>query len=394
MSTVGDGGAALAHSAAAQIHSVRVGGASATLSAARWLDRVTPTVPDSVVRELAQQTWKRDIDFKGPAVYPSPSYGGVYLRDTFWTTGALPDAAFSLRMRQQFGAQQRANGQVPSLFRRAHGPAQYNDDESTILYVLWMCRDNTRSGTPPDMPSLNSALRYLRRFDHQGYYVSDTGNSRSWLDSFKVPIVDTLSYNQGLYAAALQCAQTLRAAVTPEQVADARQAYGALYRPYLHFIPLGRRQTATDASALVGEFVSLWLFNRPLLSDTAVLSTLAHLSVTPVGYKVVASFSGEYLSPDRFFVTRPSGDYQNGATWLLYDYMALATGYLHGWIQARTLMNRRLALDLADGYLFSEYRCTNPSLACYTNADPNRQYTAWNTFVLVVNEVVARSRRR
>jgi hypothetical protein len=126
-----------------------------------WPERHVPPLPAGALRQMAAATWQHTLDRRGPALYPSPSYGGIYLRDTFWATGALPDAALVLALRRQFERFQRPDGQVPSRFAAWQRDPAYDADESTSLYVLWTCRDHARFGTPADAAALRRALSYL-----------------------------------------------------------------------------------------------------------------------------------------------------------------------------------------------------------------------------------------
>jgi hypothetical protein len=359
-----------------------------------WPQRHVPPLPADAIPTMAAITWQHTIDRRGPALYPSPSYGGVYLRDTFWATGALPDAALSLALRRQFERFQRPDGQLPSRFAAwQRGPA-YDADESTSLYVLWNCRDRARFGTPVTTRPLGRALAYLRHTAVGGYTISPPGDRRSWLDTLKLAHPDTLSYNQGLYAVALACARGLGFPVSAVEVATAARAYRALYQPTLGYLPLGRHLPDRDVSSLTGDFVALWLLGHPLLTDTIVRSTVAHFAIAATGYKVITQPDGSYLPVDQFSVPGPAGYYQNGGAWELFDALALGTAARHGWRPARALLQQRLALDAATGRLFEEFSCTNPALPCFLYPVPAHRYTAWNTFVSVVERVVTRPSAR
>jgi len=359
-----------------------------------WPRRQAPPLAADAVSRMAAATWQRTIDRRGPALYPSPSYGGVYLRDTFWATSALPDAGLALALRDQFTRFQRPDGQMPTRFAAWQQGAAYDDDDSTSLYVLWTCRDHARFGTPVNADALGRALGYLRHRAVGGDYISPPGDRRSWLDTLRLAHPDTLSYNQGLYAVALACARGLGAPVSAAEADAAARAYRALYQPGLGYLPLGRHLLDHDVSSLTGDFVAYWLLGRPLLSDGIVRSTVAHFTVAATGYDVITQPDGHYLPADRFSVPPDPGAYQNGGAWLLYDEMALATAALHGWLPARTLMRQRLALDAATGRLFEEYTCTNPALPCFLFPVPAHRYYAWNTFVLVTDRVAAQGSGR
>lgn len=357
-----------------------------------WPQRHVPALAAGAVTRMADATWQRTLDRRGPALYPSPSYGGIYLRDTFWGTSALHDAALSLSLRQQFERFQRSDGQMPTRFAAwQKGPA-YDADESTSLYVLWTCRDKVQFGTPPNTTALQRALTYLHQQAQGGYYVSPPGDRRSWLDTLRLASADTLSYNQGLYAAAVACAHHLGAVVSAAEVQAAAQAYRALYQTTLGYLPLSRHLPDRDVSSLTGDFVAYWLLGKPLLTDQMVQSTVAHFAVAATGYKVVTLPDGGYLPASQFSVPSDPGAYQNGGAWLLYDYMALGSAALHHWQPARGLMQQRLALDAATGRLFEEYTCTNPALPCFIFPVPAHRYYAWNTFVLVVDRVMAQDK--
>jgi hypothetical protein len=232
---------------------------------------------------------------------------------------------------------------------------------------------------------LQRAVNYLLRHAHSGYFVSPPGPYRSWWDAYRLPASDTLSYNQGLYAVALRCAEHLHLALPLQAILEADRAYRALYDPHLGYLPLSRKIPASDSSALTGEFLSLWLFAHPILSDAAVLSTLHHLAPFGTGFEAVALPSGGFPGSPTMGIP---GDYQNGASWLLYDALSLGAAGLHGLPDALARLRARLALEFRHDVILHEYLQTNPSLPYYGAEPPFRDHFSWDTFVLIIDRVL------
>jgi hypothetical protein len=320
-----------------------------------------------------------------PAVYPSPAYGTPYLRDSFWTVQALGSRRFALDVLATFAAAARADGDPPTMFVRAYRLPRYHDDESAALLLIWAWRNRMLYGVTPPRSALQRTLRYLLRRAHNGYLMTPAGAGGTWWDAYRFPTAGTLSYSQGLYAVALRCAGRLGLALPPHAVADAERAYRALYNPRLGYLPVGTQLPASDASALTGEFLSLWLFGHPILSDAAVLSTLHHLVPFGAGFEAVALPSGGFPSSPTMGIP---GDYQNGASWLLYDALSLGAAGLHGLPDALSRLRARLALEFRHGVILHEYLQTNPSLPYYGAEPPFRDHFSWDTFVLVIDRVL------
>jgi hypothetical protein len=127
-----------------------------------------------------------------------------------------------------------------------------------------------------------------------------------------------------------------------------------------------------------------------VLSDAIVRGTIASQPRFRSGFRVVTDASGRYLSPHSFVIHVLQGDYQNGASWLLFDYIALATGILHHVPGLGLQMHNRLAEEFEHGTTFHEYLNTNPRSVLFNTDAPYRDGFSWNTFVVVVDAVVKR----
>lgn len=349
------------------------------------------TGPEQQLRIAAAATLHRNLYPRLPVLYPSPAYYNPYLRDSFWAALSMDDRRFSTRVLATFAAAERADGDPPTLFVHAYSMPRYHDDESAALLLIWAWYNRVYYGVTPPSASLSHALAYLLRRAHNGFLVTPPGPYGSWWDVYSLPAPDTFSYTQGLYAVALRCAQRLGLAPPKGALAAAERAYRALYSPRLGYLQLSRRLAASDASALTGEFLSLWLFARPILTDAMALSTLRHLKPFGAGFQVVAL---PHVTPGQSDTFPPNpyigdpGDYQNGASWLLFDALSIAAAGLHGLPDALPRLRARLAQEFKHGVILHEYLRTNATLTYYGSAPAYRDHFSWDAFVLVIDRVL------
>jgi hypothetical protein len=190
---------------------------------------------------------------------------------------------------------------------------------------------------------------------------------------------------------ALRAAQHLGHVLPPHALAAAERAYRALYNRRLGYMCLSSSLCASDASALTGEFLSLWLFGHAMLPTAVVRSTLRHLTPFGAGFRIVAlprngARASGYLAGGPL-VGAP-GDYQNGASWLLYDALSIGAAGLHGEADALARLRSRLALEFRHGVVLHEYLRTNPRLPYYGAEPPYRDGFSWDTFALVVDRAL------
>lgn len=172
----------------------------------------------------------------------------------------------------------------------------------------------------------------------------------------------------------------------------AEAAYRATYDPVLGQIRgysdrAGQFGHLRDISALVGEGLSWYYFDRPILDRAMVASTLEWQpkAFFPdgafLGFKNLTRADGGPL-PTSWMNDWPAnrpGDYQNGASWILYDALALYAGVRHGIPGAGTLLVERLAAETRRSPALHEYIITaeeDPGAA-----DPKRDGYGWSAFV-------------
>lgn len=360
-------------------------GRAAGARACGWND---PVLRGEEARVLAA-TWDTNVSRDVAVVHPSRAYSGVWLRDSFWTLTSLGDAALGSRALANFASRQNHIGQIPTQFAVfLRGPV-YKPDESTLLFLIWSAWEAQHHGRPPARTVLMRALGYVRDRAPDGLYLSQAGDYTSWYDSFRLRRRGALAYNQGLYAVAMQSARSLHLGVGGAEVARAVAGYRSLVDRRHGYLRMGTDLNYHDISGLSGEFLSLWLFHRPLLSDAAVRATLLTQPTFRGGFAVVVDGRGRYLPRHSFSVHLTDGAYQNGGSWLLFDYMALATGWLHHLPGIAERMRSRLVAEFEAGLTFREYLDTNPRSSYYGTEPAWRDGFAWNTFIFRVDAVLA-----
>ena len=280
------------------------------------------------------------------AIVPSPIYAnGIYARDAFFAAVGLDDHELSFKLYEWFAAAQDSRtGQIPTAiaFDPADQSLQPQDDESTLLFVIWSFILH-RSGADVDLTSVAAAWEHVQTHVRNGRYYSSPGHFRYWADCWMLPRADVISYVQGLYAVAAHAAHYFGQVSDFATVAAAEYNYQALYNAAYGFLPLGASRTGRsvqDVSALLPEFLHRLLLDDGILSNAKVLSTvdrhLATLGVyaadrTLIGVKVLADVTGGFLAQQMFADDCSSmsspGDYHNGGYWPMYTIVELALAY-------------------------------------------------------------------
>lgn len=351
------------------------------------------------------------------AVVPSSFYGGgTWMRDATWALGALNSPKQLEMLTSTFAsAGDGATGRVPTLILNDAGPwfgagGQGNpvpDDDSQLMFAI-----AARLGwqTVAKQPYLNNVYGWIHAHaDASGRYAA---TSFGWEDSFyplgvSGPGSVTVSSNmQGLYAVALHALKDLGVNVPQPEIDAANAQYARLT---IH----GRMRAfensdIVDVASLMGEAMSLFIWNQPLLSDAVVQNTIASFAEVHdasgnfVGYKVLSNADGSFLPPGMFPVEHGGagtlgGEYLNGASWMLYDVLALYAGTRHDIPSMRSSYTdrlvRRMASELRAGVgstplnRSEEFLCTavgNAGDPCgpIGSAAVERSDFGWNTFVV------------
>jgi hypothetical protein len=323
----------------------------------------------------------------------------LFTRDAYWILAAHRDPKVHAAVLGRLRPEQHPDGQAPTaLYIDGYSPrGRDNDDECTLLFVL-MSYDAFRLGVAPDRGSLERAAGWLARHAPQGRYGSSPGPFAYWLDTLSLAgDAPCVAYNQGLYAVALQA---LRAMGLPVDPAPAEAAYRATFDPALGQIRCyadraGRFGQLRDSSSLVGEALSWYYFDRPVLTREMVAATLAtqprafYPDGSFLGFRNLTRQDGGPL-PVSWMNDWPAnkpGDYQNGASWVLYDALALYAGIRHGVPGTAGLLLDRLASETRRSPTLHEYIVATDEDP--GGSDSRRDGYGWSSFVANVVESAA-----
>ena len=317
----------------------------------------------------------------------------LFTRDAYWITAAHRDpkvhGAVLARLRPE---QNRLTGQAPTaLYIDGYNPpGRDQQDECTLLFIM-MTFDAARLGLAPDRASLERAFAYLKSRAVEGRYISQPGPYAYWLDTLAIARdLPSVTYVQGLYAVALRALQAMGIAGADPTLAE--QVYRSTFDP-----ALGQLRCYTDRSGLFGQFrdisaltgegLSWHYFGRPILDRSVVESTLDRQPKgffsdgQFIGFKNLALADGGAL-PIAWMSDWPAnlpGDYQNGASWILYDALALYSGVRHGIPTAAPLLLQRIASETRRRPSLHEYIMTaesNPG-----GSETKREGYGWSAFV-------------
>lgn len=229
-----------------------------------------------------------------------------------------------------------------------------------------------------------------------------------------------LCENQGVLAVLLRVIRELHipgisSTISDDYIAGAETQYRSYYDPELHFMrPARDVLDAIGFADIFPEYLSLWLFQRKILTDEMVLKQLDRIPVLlprtdcphpepggtvrpifiglPNGGKEWSYFTETWhpMVSDTYATQyanrRMDGAYYNGGSWMRIEVCGYVTGKLHGWQKADQAIANRLWAEIhtaADYPTSQEYLPTDQNNPFYGY----HRVFAWNAFVLQALEL-------
>lgn len=363
-------------------------------------------------------TWITSVNDFTPLNVPNMNYSpDMYNRDSFFSTIASYNKELNLEIWEKWGDTQTSKGGIATIITPDMGSIEVKDNEATIQWLIWAMMNKRRFGVELPAEKIKKAVEYvLKEFDEDKDGICKSRFTLSQIDIIDYqPKTDRLAVNQGMFAIALRTIKELGFDISEAYVEKAEQEYRNFYDVQRKHILFDKNYpdiiTLTD---LEPEFFSLWLFNKPILTDEMVIN---HLEKIPILNKVSNSPHPEYgttapvcirltndkqgyayLSPEyqpfgEFGETNYKGGatdgvYYNGGSWLRPEYCAYAVGQKHGWKKAEKLMENRAwtEINLNPKWPYSkEFIPTK-----WTTTDswwPSTRGLCWNVFILMADEV-------
>lgn len=363
-------------------------------------------------------TWITSVNDSTPFNVPNMNYSpDMYNRDSFWSMTSTYNKKLNLSIWNQWAKTQNKKGAIGTIITPYMGSVEAKDNEATIEWLIWALLNKRRFGAELPKDKIDKAVHYvLHEFDEDGDAVCASHFSMSQVDVMEYkPKTKRMAVNQGMFAVALRTIKALGYSVDDNYLAKAEQEYRNFYDPQRKHLLFDRNYpdliTLTD---LIPEFLSLWVFDHPMLTDEMVINHLEQVPVlnknahaphpelgttAPICIRLTHDSKGyTYMTPDyqpfgAFGVNSygnhaRDGFYYNGGSWLRAEYCAYVVGLKHGWKKARKLMENRLWAEFnlnPDMPYSKEFIPTK-----YTSTDSWWKSTrglCWNVFVIMADEL-------
>ena len=363
-------------------------------------------------------TWITDVNDFTPFNVPNMNYApDMYNRDSYFSTVASYNKELNLSIWEQWGKTQTPKGGIGTIITPLMGSVEAKDNEATIEWLIWAMMNKRRFGVTLPQDKIKKAVDYvLNEFDSNRDGICKAHFSLSQVDIVDFnPKTDRLGVNQGMLAIALRTIKELGFDIAETYIQKAEKEYRNFYdvkRKHLLFDKnFPDIITLTD---LEPEFFSLWLFNRPILTDEMVKNQLDQIPVlnkvpnsphpefgttAPICVRLTkdakgfAYLSGDYQPFEKFGEENYSngksdGFYYNGGSWFRAEYCAYVVGLKHGWKNAKTLMENRVWAEI---YLNPKWPFSKEFTPTkWTGTDswwPSTKGLCWNVFILMADEV-------
>lgn len=363
-------------------------------------------------------TWITSINDFTPLNVPNMNYApDMYNRDSFFSIVSSYNEELNLKIWGQWAKTQNPRGAVATIITPYMGTIECKDNEATIQFLIWAMLNKRRFGVTLPKDKIDKAVSYvLNEFDEDRNGICESHFTLSQIDINKYePKTDKLAVNQGMFAIALKTIKELGYDLSDSYIEKAEKAY-------LNFYDVERKHLLFDKdfpdiitmTDLEPEFFSLWLFNKPMLSDEMVINHLDQIpllnkvsnsphpeygTTAPVCVRLDDSVKGySYLTSDyqpfkefgeaKYKDGARDGFYYNGGSWMRSEYCAYVVGLRHGWKKAKALMENRAwaEINLNPKWPYSkEFIPTK-----WTTTDswwPSSRGLCWNVFILMANEV-------
>lgn len=370
--------------------------------------------------DLMMLCWNADTEQFRPMLAPSIWYsaaGEMYLRDSFFALNGIHNRELNEQIFGLWAENQGREGAINTLVEPNMANLERKSNDSTPLWLFWALLNRRRFETKLPMEKIRKAAEYCLQ-------TYDPGHSGICSAKFVMGQLDVISYpegtsslceNQGMLAVMLRVIKALEiadvsATISEGYIQRAEAAYRSYYDPARKFLRPARDITdAIGFAEIFPEYLSLWLFNRKILSDEMVANHLDRIPVMmprqdspfpDTGGTVRPIFMGLTKGGDgwSYFTEKwhpmvsdsfaasyaqrgMDGIYYNGGSWLRIEVCGYVAGMLHGWDKAKQAIANRLwaEINIAPDYPTSqEYLPTDPAHPFFGY----HRVFAWNSFVL------------
>ncbi|WP_348263433.1 hypothetical protein P8935_02495 [Telmatobacter sp. DSM 110680] len=376
--------------------------------------------------DVMMLSWIGEQEGLRPMLAPSIWYsaaGEMYLRDSFYSLNGIYDRTLNEKVFALWADNQGEDGAINTLVEPKIANLERKSNDSTPLWLMWALLNRRRFGTKLPMDKVRRAAEYcLAAYDPKREAVCTAKFVMGQLDVIQYPEgTSILCENQGMLAVLLRTIRELEipqlsATIAENYIAKAEAGYRSYYDASLGFLcPSRNIRDAIGFADIFPEFLSLWLFNRKILTDEMVISHLNRIPVMlprnncpfpeeggsvrpifiglPQGGKDWSYFNEKWhpMVSDSYAAgyanKAADGVYYNGGSWMRIEICGYVTGKLHGWEKSEHAIANRMWAEL---HIDENY----PTSQEYLPTDERNRFFgyhrvfAWNAFVLRALEMI------
>ncbi len=378
-----------------------------------------------VYADLMMLSWIAGPESFRPMLAPSIWYsaaGEMYLRDSFFALNGVHNRELNESVFRLWGENQGEDGAINTLIEPNLANLERKSNDSTPLWLMWALLNRRRFGTELPAEKIRKAAEYcLRTYDSKRDGKCWAQFVMGQLDVIRYPEgTSVICENQGLLAVTLRAIKELQIPGVSEgiqqgELNQAEELYRGYYDASKKFMrPARDIADAIGFAEIFPEFLSLWLFNRKILTDEMVVNHLEQIPVMmpragcphpesqgtvrpiliglPGEGKAWRYFTDTWhpMISDSFAATYANrgadGIYYNGGSWMRIEICGYVTGKLHGWSRAKEAIDNRLwaEINVAPEFPTSqEYLATEAANPFYGY----HRVFAWNSFICQALEV-------
>src|SRR2546430_3327877 len=206
----------------------------------------------------------------------------MYLRDRFFALNGIRNRALNEGVFGLWGENQGTDGSINTLVEPNFANVERKSNDSTPLWLMWALLNRRRFGARLPIDKVRKAAEYcLQTYDPKGDAVCRAQFVMGQLDVIRYPEgTSTICENQGMLAITLRVIKELEIPGVSEGLLEAHihrseEIYRTYYDPVRKFMRPAREITdAIGFAEIFPEYLSLWLFDRKILTDEMVVSHL------------------------------------------------------------------------------------------------------------------------
>jgi len=375
--------------------------------------------------DLMMLSWMAGPETPRPMLAPSIWYsaaGEMYFRDSFFALNGVHNRDLNEGVFNLWADNQGSNGAINTLVEPNMANLERKSNDSTPLWLMWALQNRRRFGTKLPMDKVRKAAEYcLETYDrnHNGICWAQFVVGQNDVIDFPEGTTDICT-SQGMWAVTLRVIKELNIPaisenISEDYIAKGEEAYRSYYDPVRKIVRPARNITdAIGFDEIFPEFLSLWLFNRKILTGEMMCN---HLDRMPVflprkdapypetggtarailigitedgkGWRYASdtwhpmirhSYAANYAN------YRMDGIYSNGGSWMRIEICGYVAGKLHGWSKADKAIANRLWAEINVDPDFPTSQEYLPTDAAHPFFGYHRVF-AWNAFVLQALEL-------